>query len=97
MKFDHPEHELTYELPDDPTIRQLLDYDDYELNPRSSLYPRLWKAAQAVITEWECDALPLHTNIDEVGSEEQLKIIKLVSLEVFTWRDQLKEGRIPKN
>lgn len=97
-KFDHPESEVTFELPEDPTIRQLMAYDGFELAQGRPMYERLWDAARTVIQDWECEILPdIQMSLDEVGSNEQLAVIKWAALACFGWRQTLKEELLPKN
>lgn len=112
IKFDHPEHDVKFELPEKPTIRQLLKYDAFELNGRQSLYPRLWDAAQCVIQDWHCELTPetaeleekeqiqlvyVGMSLDDVATEKQLDIIKWATLAAWSWRLKLKEDRLPPN
>lgn len=97
-EFNHPEHQASFKLPEDPTRRQLLAYDGFELSQQPGMYPRLWDAAKTVIQEWQCESTPLDVDLDAPdGTEDQIEIIKWAALAVFSWRLELKRNRIEKN
>lgn len=111
-KFDHPEYDVSFELPEKPTVRQLLEYDGFELGASQPLYPRLWAAAGCVIQDWHCEPTPdtaeleekeqiplvnVGMSLDAAATENQLDIIKWASLAVFSWRLKLKKERLPPN
>ena len=95
MEFDHPEHALKYSTHEAPTYRQILRYDGLVASMRGAeMYLRLWQAAPELIDEWSAP-IALSVSLDDVADRATLEIIKLVSLEVFSYRQSLDE--IPKN
>lgn len=95
MKFDHPELELSYSVKDAPSYRDVLRYDGAVASLRGAeMYLRLWEAARTLINEWHAPII-LDVDLDAVADAAGLEIIKVVSLEVFSYRQQLDD--IPKN
>ncbi len=93
MRFDHPEYhtkknECWFELPDEWTVRTVLDYDS-DITPafNNSLYVRLWNALRAVIDkeEWHIE-VPLDIELDDVHNDKTLDIIKWACLAGFSGR-----------
>jgi len=88
MKFDHPEHEASFELSDDWTVRTVLDYDsEIESRIGRSMYVRLWDAVRAVLDpeKWDSD-VSLELSLDDVKDKKTLDIIKWAGLAGFSAR-----------
>lgn len=85
-------------LVDRPTVRQQTEY--YALaaqGPTKDLFIRYWDAAQALIAEWECAAIPDRSKLD-VDAETNPNVTAImiwVGLEVKRHVDALET--IPKN
>jgi hypothetical protein len=95
MEFEHPEYKTTFELPDKPTVRQMLEYEAEIERPGVAMYERLWPAAKKLIQNWKSEATQLDVDIDGEYTPEAVAVIKWASLAVFSWNLQLKE--VPKN
>ena len=65
IKFDHPEHDVKFELPEKPTVRQLLAYDGFDFAQGRQMYERLWEAAGNVIQDWHCELTPETADLEE--------------------------------
>jgi len=58
-RFDRVEPECHFCVPAHPTVKQQLEYYSRYADSRSDpMYLRLWHAAQTLIDEWDCAALP---------------------------------------
>jgi len=87
MKFNHPEFkDVSFSLPDEWTVRQVLKYDaviDFARSEdeKDGLYEKLWNALLAVLDldEWNCDVDP-GISLDEVSNEKTLAVIKFAAL-----------------
>lgn len=96
-KYENSDLGVSFEVPDDPTILQLMNYDEFEVKPGQTMYVRLWNAAKHVIEKWECDEIPLNVDLSEVGSNKAIEIIKWASRGVMDWRFRLKADESEKN
>lgn len=100
MRFDHPEYhtkkkECFFELPDNWTVRTVLDYDAAIVPVfDTGLYVRLWNAVKAVIDpeKWHCE-VSLELSLDEVGDKKTIEIIQWAGLAGFSARRKMDADR----
>lgn len=93
MRFDHPEYhtkktECWFELSDNWTVREALDYDSViDSSLGAGVYIRLWNAVRAVLKpeDWNCD-VSLEASLDDVHDKKSLEIIKWAGLAGFSAR-----------
>ena len=100
--FNHPDKKAKFTLPDKPTIRQVLVYDNTIEMGRTAptMYVRLWTAALPLIQDWQSETVKLDIDLDgEYPGEESIEIIEWAGLAVFSWRLDLKSSETvaPKN
>ena len=100
--MQNAELQITFELPDAPTMRQALRYEsEQDSRYNESLYERLWAAAckSGLISAWQSEALPDAdaSALDRDLSGPALDVLKWVSLAVFSYVQQAKADGAPKN
>ena len=97
MKFENQELKTSFSVSDEPTARQVLQYDSVvELQGfGDNLYERLWNGLKYMVADWESEYVNPNQSLDEVKGNEAIDIIKWAGLSVFSFRQSLKE--IPKN
>lgn len=96
MELKNDELQVRIVVPDHPTVRQELAYDSrQDAVLGRSMYERLWDAAGALITEFECPHVALDAKLDDVATPQAVEAIKWTALTVFSFRRDLDE--IPKN
>lgn len=101
--FDHPENLASFDLPEKPTYRDVLRYDEVleimaGVTEGPGMYERLWRAAcSGLVKNWQSDAVRL--SVDALDGESittaALSVIKWASLVVFSFVQALKD--LPKN
>lgn len=95
MQLEHPEYKTTFELPDKPTVRQILEYEEAIERPGVAMYERLWPGAKKLIQNWKSETVQLDVDLEGDYTPEITAVIKWASLAVFSWHLELKE--VPKN
>ena len=100
--FNHPDNKAKFTLPDKPTIRQILVYDNTIEVGRTAqtMYIRLWNAALPLIQNWESDSVKIDIDLDdEYPGEDVIGILEWAGLAAFSWRLDLKNSETvaPKN
>jgi hypothetical protein len=97
MEFKRENPAARFTVPDRPTVRQQLEY--YSMasgTTQASALLRLWEGAQALIQEWECEAMPLYkADLDEVTDPAMTDLIVWASLAVQRHMNSL--DNLPKN
>jgi hypothetical protein len=94
MQFDNQELKTKFSVPDNPTVRQVLQYDSLvELQSFGSdnTYERLWNGIGALVSEWESEYVQIKDNLDSITGQEAIDVIKWAALSVFSFRQSLKE------
>jgi len=97
MEFKHENPTARFVVPDRPTVRQQLEYYSMAAGATESEFiVRLWRAAQALITEWECEKLPLFkADLDSVSAPSQTTVIIWAAMAVRNFMNGLED--LPKN
>lgn len=97
MKLENAELGYTCSVPDRPTVRQQLEFFAVVGDARGKeRFERYWEGAKAVITDWQCPALPdIQANIDDLTNPIQARIILSVGLRVVTHMNSLED--LPPN
>lgn len=77
VHFDHLG--VSYHLPDEPTVLEVLAYDSKHMELQAAGQPALvalWDAAKTVITGWQCDTAPwIGASFADLGlTEAEVKI-----------------------
>lgn len=90
-RFDRTVPDVHFALPAHPTVRQQLEYYSRYSDTRSApLYLRLWHSAQALISEWQCTALPdLKTDLDSITTPEATTVIMWAGNTVLQYMSDL--------
>lgn len=84
-------------VPDHPTVREQLAYFSETIGTQKLRHvERLWIAARALITEWECPALPdIEADLDKITSPAATDAILWAAMAVKRHMDALDD--VPKN
>lgn len=105
MKIENEELETTFELPDAPTMRQMLRYQsERDFRAGESTYERLWAAAcnSGIVTGWKSVPVPeLSMSVLEAEANDdtgrQMDVVKWVGLATFSHMRQIEERTSSKN
>ena len=92
MKFDHPDYGASFELSDNWTVREVLDYDSViDSSLGDGIYVRLWNAVRIVMQpdDWHCDSVSLELSLDDAHNKESLEIVKWAGLAGFSARSSM--------
>lgn len=95
--FEHAEFGASFDLPDDPTVKEVLAYDSkrLELSNEPPLVV-LWECIRPVIQNWQCESLPdYQKSLDEIHGRKAAAIIEWAAFRGSEWRLMLDET--PKN
>ena len=106
MKFEFEDLKTTFEVPDRPTRRQVLRYDD-ATDPYigrvsgMGMYERLWAGVCVIATNWQSEYVPA-LNADVLDGEysqddKTLDVVKMAGLAVFGHMRRLNEEVAPPN
>lgn len=96
MLFTSEEHKTTFELPDRPTGRVILAYEE-EIERPGGMYERAWNGLCKVAQNWKSPVdLSPATLTDEV-QPEAIAAVKWAALAGFSWYLDWKNGVAPKN
>ena len=91
---------LTFQLPNRPTVRQMLEYEGaVGLSAGSDMYLRFWRAAPRVIVpdSWKCKLVELDTDLDDIHDPQAAEVIKYVALVLVSHMAKVKSGALTKN
>ncbi len=78
MKFDHPESNTSYEIPDVITVRMQLRYISLASSDKADRPERHWDAAKSLITGWKSDLIKDIEKID-LDKETDINITALIT------------------
>lgn len=97
MKIENTELGYTCNVPDRPTVRQQLAFFALVGDARGrDKFERYWEGAKAIVTEWQCPALPdTDIDLDEISNPVQARIVLSVGLRILTYMNTLED--IPPN
>jgi hypothetical protein len=97
-KFSEPSLELEFDLPEKPTVRQMLAYDSavFVDHMGDATLIRLWHGAVEVVQNWKCP-ISIDVNLDGEIDPKTLEMVKYVGLMAFSWAQGIKEAVVPKN
>jgi hypothetical protein len=96
--MDFTKDGITFTIPDEPTIRQIMRYDsEVESRQGLSLYERLWAGVCAIAQDFTSDTgLELSVDVlDNPLDQASYENIKWASLAVFSYI--LDKKQVPKN
>lgn len=104
MQCANEELKTTFELPDAPTKREMLRYEEQierfaGQTSGPGMYERLWNAACTVVKDWRSESVPeaAPEALDGAYTPESAQVIQWAGLMAFSWYRQVKEGALPKN
>ena len=101
MRFENEQLKTTFELPDNPTRRDILRYESaVDSRLGWSLYERLWAGVVCMADKWVSEPLPeldLSALDSQDTSSEAIAVIKWASLAVFSWKASLEERKTDPN
>ena len=100
-RLEHPQYPATFELPDEPTVRQMLAFD--EIIERGvgktdgvGMYERLWPAVVKLAQDWQCETLELSVDaMDKTLPGEAIAVLKWACLKTFEHFSEVRNT--PKN
>ena len=96
MKIENSELQTSFEVPDKPTVRDVLRYDGaVDALQGSDLYERLWSGVAVMASDWQSERVALDADLGELHDMGAVDVIKWAGLVVFSHVQQLK--RTPKN
>lgn len=86
--YDNPEVGVSFDLPDDPTVLQIVQYDSTRLERNGeAAIVILWECVKPLITEWVCEALPDYkTPLDKVKSLHAAEAVEFTAFRGSEWR-----------
>lgn len=84
-------------MPDEPSVRQVLMYRTRisENSDKELMIERMWIAAPALVSEFECDDIELGSDIDSMSGIRSADVVTWVASVVFEYYTSL--GELPKN
>lgn len=93
MQLSHPAFKVSFELPDRPSVFQVVAYDSAKIeHDGQPLFIILWECARTVVTEWECESIPaLDTPLDTLTGMEAAQVVEWVGTQAVLWRNALNE------
>ncbi len=96
-EFKITEYGLTFEVPDEPSVMDLLRFDSARVDAMGGqAYLSLWEMAKTVITKWECEIFPDHrADLNKINDPRVARMIEAAGVQVSRWRRMLDET--PKN
>lgn len=95
--FAHSGPDWSLEVPDNPTVIQIVRYDSALMSARDDpAFLALWNAAKTVITKWECAVMPdITVNLNTLTGLDTALVVEGVGVSVSAWRRAL--DTVPKN
>ena len=95
--FEHPEVGVSFDLPDDPSVFEIIRYDSTRLEHGDEpAIIVLWECVKPLIQGWQCEAMPNHlTPLDKVKSVKAAQAVEFAAFRGSEWRVGL--DTIPKN
>ena len=99
--YTHPSLPASFDLPDDPTVRQSLLFDEiiergFGKTEGIGMYERIWPGVVALAQNWQCEALELRDGVlDEKMPRETVGILKWACLRTFEHFVDMRD--LPKN
>lgn len=87
MKFENADLKTTFELPDRPTVRQVLNYRSIvEVENREGhYYERWWTGLKSVATNWQSEHIALDADLDDTpGTREAIEVMRWSGLQCWT-------------
>lgn len=92
MKFNEPELECTFEIPEPLSYELILAYDsevEFAFQDKD-MYKRLWRGVQTIAVNWQCPHIKIDQNLSEASSEMGVRVIKWAGMMAFSYRQELK-------
>lgn len=95
--YESDTFKVSFDLPDNPTARQVLRYDSMLIEQRDEpALVTLWECARTVITNWQSEFIPsIETGLDELTGIHAAQAVEWAATQVSMWRASLNE--VPKN
>ena len=97
MEFVNEKPPVRFTIPDEPTVRQQLAWQaaNTSLRGGDNYLERAWRAAGALIDEWECEIVAPGDDLDEITNPKATQVIIFVVNETLAHMLALDE--VPKN
>ena len=88
---------MAFDLPDNPTARQVLRYDSMLIEQRDEpALVTLWECARTVISDWQSEYVPtVDAGLDDLTGIHAAQAVEWAATQVSLWRTALNE--VPKN
>src|SRR5512139_409490 len=93
MRLSNAAFKVSFELPDNPTVFQVLAYDSAKIeNDGKPLFVTLWECARAIVSEWDCESIPaLDTPLDTLTGVMAARVVEYTGTQAVLWRNALDE------
>ena len=94
-KFDNAGYKVSFSVPDEPTVLQLLSYDSIRVKLPDDTPPfvALWECAKPIITDWQCEEFPSKdADIAKLAGKGAARIVRMIEwagVTVSAWRRAL--------
>lgn len=93
MRFENKELKTTFEAPERPTYRQMLDYDTaVEFALHTPTAERLWAGVTRLAQNWQSEIVQLDQRLDqEMADYRAVSVMKWAGLALFSHVLSLRE------
>ena len=95
--YESEDFQVSFDLPDNPTVRQVLAYDSAVIEYRDQpALVSLWECARTIISNWKCQYVEkIDTPLDKLTGLAAAQAIEWAGAQVSYWRVALND--VPKN
>ena len=92
MKLENAELGYSCVVPDRPTVRQQLTFFAIVGSSNTEKFALYWEGAKALVSEWQCPALPdITASLDEISNPTQTRIVIDLGLRVVQHMNSLED------
>ena len=96
MEYKNEQLGASFTVPDRITVRQQLGYySEAALATGDELFTRLWLGARTLIQDWQCEGVPLETDIETDTNPKAASVMIWAAMRVKEHIDRLES--VPKN
>jgi hypothetical protein len=92
MEYKNENLGVSFSLPETVTVRQQLAYySEAALAFGDDLFPRLWAGAKTLIQNWQCEDVPLDTDLDASSNPKAAPVMIWAGMRVRDFIDGLEK------